>query len=401
MPRFEPFAGLRYAADIDLDAVIAPPFDVVSPEERVALSARHPANAIHVELPEDANGMGRDRYQQAAWLLRRWQEDGVLDLEDGPAFYGYRMRYRDDLDRHRQTTGVLGALGLSPPGEGEVIPHEQTMPKDKADRLELLRACRTNTSPVWGLSLARGLTPHIPPGDGASVTCTDDQGVVHELWPITDPGAVQAISATVGSDALVIADGHHRFATALTYRDERRGANGNAPGAYDLVMALVVELAEDQLSVRPIHRVISGLPAGFDVAAALSEHFEVVPGHPGDERLPVRMEKEQALALVTAKGASLLRPRPGTEAAADQPVDASRAAVALATLPPHHLTYQPSWHRALLAVEKGEAQAALLLRPASVEVIASVARRRGLMPPKTTFFHPKPRTGLVFRPVPG
>ena len=79
-----------------------------------------------------------------------------------------------------------------------MIPHEQTMPKDKADRLELLRACRTNTSPVWGLSLARGLTPHIPPGDGASVTCTDDQGVVHELWPITDPGAVQAISATVG-----------------------------------------------------------------------------------------------------------------------------------------------------------------------------------------------------------
>jgi uncharacterized protein (DUF1015 family) len=166
-------------------------------------------------------------------------------------------------------------------------------------------------------------------------------------------------------------------------------------------MALVVELAEDQLSVRPIHRVISGLPAGFDVAAALSAHFEVVSGHPGDEQLPLHMEKEQALALVTTKGASLLRPRSGTESAADQPVDASRAAVALATLPPHHLTYQPSWHRALLAVEKGEAQAALLLRPASVEVIASVARRRGLMPPKTTFFHPKPRTGLVFRPVPG
>ena len=123
MPRFEPFAGLRYAADIDLDAVIAPPFDVVSPEERVALSARHPANAIHVELPEDATGMGRDRYQQAAWLLRRWQEDGVLVLEDGPAFYGYRMRYRDDLDRYRQTTGVLGASGaMTITGPADPVP---------------------------------------------------------------------------------------------------------------------------------------------------------------------------------------------------------------------------------------------------------------------------------------
>src|SRR2546421_4021128 len=210
MPRFEPFAGLRYAADIDLDAVIAPPFDVVSPEERVALSARHPANAIHVELPEDATGMSRDRYQQAAWLLRQWQQDGVLVLDHKPAFYGYRMRYRDDLARHRQTTGVVGALGLSPPGEGQVMPHEETMPKDKADRLELLRACRTNTSPVWGLSLARGLTPHIPSGDGASGSCTDDQGAGHERWPITDPGAVQAIAATVATDGLVIADGHHR-----------------------------------------------------------------------------------------------------------------------------------------------------------------------------------------------
>src|SRR2546421_1298300 len=284
------------------------------------------------------------------------------------------MRYRDALDRHRQTTGVIGALGLSPPGEGEVMPHEQTMPKERADRLELLRACRTNPSPVWGLSLARGLPPHIPPGDGASVTCTDDQGVVHELWPITDPGAVQAISATVGSDALVIADGHHRFATALAYREERRRANGDAAGPYDLVMALVVELAEDQLSVRPIHRVIAGLPPGFDVAAALSSHFEAVPANPGDDRLPLRMEKEQALALVTPRGTSLLRPRPETQAAADQPVDSSLAAVALATLPPHQPTYQPSSHQAVLAVEKGDAQAAPLLRPASVEVIASVAR---------------------------
>jgi hypothetical protein len=113
------------------------------------------------------------------------------------------------------------------------------------------------------------------------------------------------------------------------------------------------------------------------------------------------MEEEGALALVASGRAWLLRPRPETEAAAAQPVDASRAAVALATLPPHQVSYQPSWHQAVNAMRKGEAQAALLLRPATVDDIAHVARQRDRMPPKTTFFHPKPRTGMVFRPVRG
>ena len=401
MPRFEPFAGLRYAAGVDLDAVIAPPYDVVSPDERVALAARSPYNSIHVELPEDTVTMGRDRYRQAAWLLDLWREEGVLVPDGEPAFYGYRMRYRDERDRLSETTGVIGALAVSAPGDGDVLPHERTMSKDKADRLSLLRACRANTSPVWGLSLAQGLGEHARTVSAPAVHCTDDQGNLHQLWPITAPSALAAISTTVASDALVIADGHHRYETALAYREERRAANGGAAGAYDLVMALVVELAEDQVSVRPIHRLLAGLPPGTDVAAALRPHFDLLDGAVPEDRLALRMEEEGALALVTAGRTWLLRPRPETEAPEGEPVDASRAAAALEALPEHRLTYQPSWHRAVLAVQKGEAQAALMLRPPTVDAIASVARRGGRMPPKTSFFHPKPRTGLVFRPVPG
>ena len=266
MPRFEPFAGLRYAPGVDLDAVIAPPYDVVSPGERVALAARSPHNAIHVELPEDNPGMGRDRYQQAAWLFELWLREGVLVPEGEPAFYGYRMSHRDAQGQPTQTTGVVGALGLSPPGQGDVLPHERTMAKDKADRLNLLRACRANTSPVWAPSLASGLGPLVPAPAGAALHATDDQGVLHELWPVTDPAAVAAISDSVASDVVVIADGHHRFETALAYQEERRAANGGAPGPYDLVMALVVELSPDQLSVRPIHRLLAGLPPDLDVA---------------------------------------------------------------------------------------------------------------------------------------
>ncbi|HMC41808.1 MAG TPA: hypothetical protein VKI20_02270, partial [Acidimicrobiales bacterium] len=133
---------------------------------------------------------------------------------------------------------------------------------------------------------------------------------------------------------------------------------------------------------------------------ALRPHFDIAPELDVDDRLPATLEEEGALALVTPGRTRLLRTRPETEAAAEQPVDASRASVALAALPPHQVTYEPAWKLAVAAVEKGEAQAALLLRPATVEVIASVARSRGRMPPKTTFFYPKPATGLVFRPVP-
>ncbi len=153
MPRFEPFAGLRYdPARVDLSTVLAPPYDVVGPEERARLAARHSANSIRVELPEADHRAGLDRYQGAAAQLAIWTDDGILRRDPAPVFYAYRMT---DVDGHA-TNGVIGALGLDDGSTATILPHEQTLPKAKSDRLELLRATRTNLSPIWGLSLSRG-----------------------------------------------------------------------------------------------------------------------------------------------------------------------------------------------------------------------------------------------------
>jgi uncharacterized protein (DUF1015 family) len=412
VPRFEPFAGLRYQPDrVTLDDVVAPPYDVISEEDHVALEARSPYNSVRLELPRD--DPPDDRYRAAHYLLDAWRADGILRRDHEAAFYAYRMIFTDDAGQPLQTLGVIGALGLERPGEGDILPHERTMPKPKGDRLDLLRATQANLSPIWGLSLASGLSDLIPaagqggaPGaagaGAAAARATDADGAVHELWPVTDPSTVAAIAASVGSAPVVIADGHHRFETAIAYQEERRAADGNDnAGDYDLMMALIVELADDQLSVRAIHRLINGLPDGFDVVEALASAFDMVETDPPDQAIGPRMVAAGSLALVTPEGTWLARPRPELDAKTPDGLDSSRLDNALAGLPPLQLTYQHGWDRAGAEVAKGTAQAAVLLRPASIAQIAATGGGGERMPPKTTFFWPKLRTGLVFREVSG
>jgi len=400
VPRFEPFAAIRYAPGVDLDSVVCPPYDVIGPEERAALVARSPHNAVQVELPADDPDSGRDRFSEAAHLMETWRSEGVLRADAEPVFYVCRMSFHDESGRPRSTTGVLGALELATPGQGDVLPHERTMPKPKGERLNLQRACRANLSPVWGLSMAAGLSQIIAPegrpaGEPLGRT-VDNDGVEHELWRL--PTALAAeVEASVAGSPVVLADGHHRYETGLAYQSERRQATGG-PGDYDLILAYVVELSADQLSVRAIHRLLSGLPAGFDLLGALSSHFELEEAGPVDPSLLTTME-QRGLAVVTPEGAWVARPLLATSEAAESDLDSARLDVALADLPAHELTYQHGIENVMAAVDKGEAQAGVLLRPATVEVIESTARARRRMPPKTTFFYPKPKTGLVFRPV--
>lgn len=391
MPRFEPFAGVRYR-DHDLSAVIAPPYDVISSEDQAQLERSSPYNAVRVELPRDTPTA--DRYTAADQLLRSWLgPDGPLALDPAPAFYVYRMRFTDESGKGRATTGVIGSLGLEPPGEGDVLPHERTTPKAKSDRLDLIRATRTNLSPVWGLSLAAGLSDGVTPSVAPDASAVAD-GVVHELWVVSDPAVTAAVAARVGSAPVVIADGHHRYEVAGAYAKERGG-----PGPWDSVMTFVVELAEDQLSVAAIHRLVAGFPADFDLPAALEPWFEPVGTTAVDGEVTARMVAAGALCLVRPEGALLLRARPSTVAKASHDLDSSRLDVALADLPPHELTYQHGVSNVAIAVATGVAQAGFLLRPATVAQIAAVAHARDRMPPKTTFFTPKPATGLVFRPA--
>ena len=398
MPRFEPFPGLRYSPShvSALDDVVCPPYDVISDTERVALESRSPSNAVRLELPQE-NG-GGDRYERARQLLDSWRDGGVLHRDPQPCFYGYRMSYTGPAGKPSQTLGVIGALGLEPPGKG-ILPHEETTPKAKTDRLDLLRATRANLSPIWGLSPGTGLSSHLQPPSHPLEHATDDDGVVHEMWPISDPARVAAIRAAVESAPVLIADGHHRFETALNYQAEQTA--GNAGQDDDAVMALMVELTEEQLTVQAIHRLLVGLPDDFDLPAALEDWFDVTPAEPVDRTILSRMQEAGALAVLTRRQAFLARPRDKVTEAATHDLDSSRLDVALAALPPHQLVFQHGWDHCAAAVAAGSASAAVLLRPATVEQIASISRGGVRMPPKTTFFWPKPRTGMVIRELLG
>jgi uncharacterized protein (DUF1015 family) len=396
VPRFEPFSGLRYrSARAPIAQVIAPPYDVIVPTERAHLAARNQANAVLVELPEADLSGRRDRYQVATELFTRWQAEGILAAEESPSLYPYRMT--DTAGR--ATTGVIGALGLAEPGaEGDILPHEQTLPKPKSDRLDLLRATRANLSPIWGLSMASGVTATFDPTEDEPVAdAYDDDGVRHQLWVLSDHDSIAAVGEAVAGAPVVLADGHHRFETARTYQAECRAANGGQAGPYDLVMALVVELSEDQLTVGAIHRTVSGLPEGFDLVGALSQWFDVVRAGAADERTLGALADASSLALVTEGRAYLLLPHAEVQEREGYDLDSNLIASVLDALPPHEVMHRHSVAEAMEALATGAGQAAFLLRPVTVKQIDEWANERRRMPPKTTFFSPKPRTGMVFR----
>jgi uncharacterized protein (DUF1015 family) len=401
MPRFLPFPGIRYRAR-DITAVSAPPYDVIDPDERAALEARDPHNSVRLILP--------DSYEGAAATLAAWREQGVLGTDDEPTLSIYEMEFTGDDGVPQRTTGVLGALGLDDEGGG-VMPHERTLPKAKTDRLELLRATRANTDPIWGLSLAPGLSALLHPGGAEPDTvATDEEGFRHSLWRVDDPERIRAITQAVGSALVVLADGHHRFETANTYRRERREAGLHDPGA-DAIMTLVVELAPDQLCVRAIHRLLTGV-GDVDLRAALAGPFFVHAAGPnvpeGVAALEVAMREGGGLGLVDRDGLALLLPTEELARRMDdlpvelRDVDSARFdAGVLPAVPGVQLAYRNDARTVAAQVDKGAADAAVLLRPVSVEIIRAAAAADLRMPEKTTFFAPKPRTGMVFRSLDG
>jgi uncharacterized protein (DUF1015 family) len=393
VPRFEPFRALRYAsAGEPLDALLAPPYDVMSAEEVAEYAAKSPHNIVHVDVPSG----GPDRYVRAATLLRRWIDDGVLERDGEPSFTLYRMRFIDATGARRDLVGVVGALEVVDEGAGGVLPHERTTPKASTDRLDLTRATRANLSPVWVLSLAGGLSELLA-ASGELVGEVEVDGVVHRVERVDDVARMAAISTHVAGDDVLIADGHHRYGVARIYRDEVRDAvqRSDRDVEYaELTLAFVGELVAEQLSVEAIHRLYSGVEAPA-LLATLSELFDV---HPIDTPTPATlaaMETEGFLVFVGAGTAHRLTPKPGAFDGV-RTIDGAWLEHALADSAAE-VTYQHGLEDALTAVAKGDATAAVLIRPVSVAEIERTAREGLLMPPKSTFFTPKLRTGFVLR----
>lgn len=396
MPRFEPFRGIHYdTSRSPIASVTAPPYDVIGPAERDELLARDPHNVVRIDLPDEADGPGR--YDAAARTFAEWLDHGVLVRDADPGFYVYRMDYTDDAGRPAHTLGVLGALALSRPGEGEILPHEFTTPKAKTDRLDLLRATRVNLSTIWGLSLTPGLTDLCRLDDEPDESWADGDGVVHSLWRVTDAARCRRIADAVAASPVVVADGHHRYETSVTYSDERRAANDDPEGAAS-ALCYVVELTEGELTVRPIHRLLDGIDADT-LGDVLDASFVRTDAGPIGADITDRMRDMGALCLVAADGTgTFLVPRDGVFDGVDD-LDSARLAHALDGLDTLEVRYQHGVDHVVAAVAGGAARFGVLLRPATVAQIEQNAHAGRRMPPKTTFFHPKPRTGQVFRPT--
>lgn len=392
MPRIAAFPALRYAPGTDLQAVIAPPYDVLSEADARELAARDPHNIVHIDVPSG----GDDRYEVAARTLAGWLAEGVLVRDEQPSLTIYRMAFTDATGADRTIFGVLCGLEVVDLDAGGVLPHERTTPKAVTDRLDLTRATATNLSPVWGLSLATGLTDALAErGEPVGEMVAD--GVVHTVERITDEARLASITAILAADDVLIADGHHRYAISRTYRDEVRAATGRSDTEAEFTLTFVNELVAEQLSIEAIHRVYTGTTVE-QLRADLAGCFDVEPAPPPSPELLAGMVAAGRLVLLAPDGtAEWLVPKPGAFAGV-RALDGAWLEHALAGSAAQ-VGYQHGLAEVQALVTSGEVAAGILIRPTSLEEIERTAREGLLMPPKSTFFTPKLRTGLVLRPT--
>ncbi|MDR1431569.1 MAG: DUF1015 domain-containing protein [Propionibacteriaceae bacterium] len=420
MPAFAPFRAYRYAPDIDLPNVIAPPYDVLSDSDIARLKALDPHNITHIDIPAGgdlsrpglafAAAEGDDPYARAAETFQAWIAESVLVLDELPSYTCYRMAFTDSSGAAREIVGVLGGLEVVDadtehrPGSTTVLPHERITPKAVSDRLDLTRATSANLSPVWGLSLAEGLTAALAePGEFVGELAVD--GVTHRVERISDPDRIAAITAILAADDVLIADGHHRYSISRSYRDEVRAATGSSDSAAEYTLAFVNELVDGQLSIEAIHRLYSGVCLEH-LRGVLSASFAIAPldGKPGPQTLAQMAELGRLLLLHPDGQAEWLTPKDGAFPGvrdidgallehALRPMAESESGAGL------NVSYQHGLGEMLQAVGSGGYTAGVLIRPTSLDEIRRTARQRLLMPPKSTFFTPKLRTGLVIRPT--
>jgi uncharacterized protein (DUF1015 family) len=436
VPKIRAFRALRFDASVvgDLGLVVAPPYDVIDAEQRVRLIAGHPANVVQLDLPEETSGDAEDdRYRRAARTLAAWRSDGMLRKDPHPSVYVYEQAYRvPGTDAERTQRGFFARLRLEAYGPGSgVLPHERTLTGPREDRYKLLRATGVNTSPVVGLydDATRGVAARLEEvaSTTAEVDVTDDDGVRHRLWAVpadgedAAAGTAAALIAAASSGPVSIADGHHRYETALRYRDERRMTRScEEDPAFDYLLMLFLDATSEPLTVLPTHRVVSGATHGSDdLVGRASAYFDVEPVGSSDA-LVARFDAaglarggEGRFGLWTRSGGALLSARraaiasalpPGGEALRSLDVTLLGAAlerllgIDAAAVADGAVIYTKSAREAIDHVDSGTADAAFLLEPTPVASIEAVARDGDVMPQKSTYFYPKPLTGLVINP---
>jgi uncharacterized protein (DUF1015 family) len=421
MAEIRPFRGLRYdPSRVNPDDVIAPPYDVVGEAAEAALLARSPANAAHVEL---APGPAEGRFERAAETFAAWRRDGVLVRDDQPAYYLYEQEATIEGERvHRRC--FFAQLRLAQPDEGIVRPHESTMAGPRAIRLDLMRATNANISPIFSMFTdpphrARAILDRHA-AESPAFEATDDLGDVHRLWPITDATELATLTEVLRDSTVTIADGHHRYHTALDYMAEHPD---NEAARY--VLMGLIDADDPGLAILPIHRLVRA-DAPADLLDRLAERFEVTDL---TEELPAGSEGATALlarvrdhaggpstfGVIEASGRlSLAVGRSVSVLSAAMPEDLSEASKRLdarvltqlvldplfgidaAALTAGAVTFTEDAVEAYEETVNGPYSVAFLTNGTPVRQVIEVADAGEVMPQKTTFFYPKLATGMVF-----
>ena len=356
MAEIKPFRALRYDTERagPLADLVAPPYDVIGPEERELYLGRSPYNVVHLTLPDTEEDAARD--------VRSWQDEGVLVTEE-PSFWAVSQDYVGPDGVARTRTGLVGSLRIEPYENGVVLPHERTHRGPKEGRLRLLRATQTELEPIF--LLYEGQAPFELPGEEPDLEVDGTR-----LWRLED----SAIGDAFSDRRLLIADGHHRYETALAYHEEV----GTPESGY--MMVVLVSTSDPGLMIFPTHRLATSVngpsPTHADVRAALSD----LEQSPRDHAAAVLYRREGRIALLS-----------GNEGQLD--VELVEAAA------PGELTYTASLDDAVAAVDRGDAEGAFLVRPLRVEDVFEVAARGETMPQKSTYFYPKLISGLLFHPL--
>ncbi len=393
MPVLRPFRGLRYSTSPNIGELVCPPYDVITPEEQQRLNDLNPHNAVRLELNP---GSGPERYEGAARTLDDWVDSGVLVDEITPALYVYRQDFMQGSVR-RSVTGVIGALGLEPFGTKGVLPHERTMPGPKSDRLALLRACPVNISPIYAIYRGGGSVS----GFLGSITdrpvaarVVDPAGTLHRLWVISAPAEIELLTAAVEEGPLVIADGHHRYETALEFHREKTGTEG----AHDAIMCLVVDADSEQPEVLPYHRAVASGASKEHIEQVLARwpSSEEAAGHHYTFILP---ERDVHATVPSEEAASALPGHSPGWASLDVVVLHEIVLPALLEGTMADITFSKDEDVIRGWVGDGEVGFGVLVKGVTGPEIVSVAGSGERMPQKASYFWPKAITGLVFRPL--
>jgi uncharacterized protein (DUF1015 family) len=435
MATVSPFRAIHFdpAKVGDLTKVVAPPYDVISPEEQLRLHERHPKNIVRIDFGlEQAGDDGKEnKYSRAARMYEEWLREGTLVRDRAPGLYYYTQEFTIPGRGKFVRKGFLGALRLSAFGEGEVFPHEKTLSGPKVDRLALMRVTNANMSPIFGLfsdpaddvlkALRKGAAKE------PDLVATDDIGVIHRIWTVTDPACLSAAVAAMKDKGVFIADGHHRYETALAFRDEMRAKHGagDPSKAYEHVLMFLGNMDDEGILILPTHRGIHSLPSFSEEAfvAKVRERLAVVTreGSPDDAIRAVEEigTREKAVAFSAGGGRYHLVTFPDVEKFADEKL--ARFPKELRTLDvvllhgylleellgitPEAVTagqfvkYYKEPAKAMKELKAGEVQVAFFMNGVTVKEFKVVSLSGHVLPQKSTFFYPKIGTGLLVNPL--